>query len=187
MFNKYRHIVVFYKKIEDIVNNTPQTYSLIAEKKRYDRGDTVIDINTGEIFNVLVRDVDDNNLPVVKYSDFKMTSEERRIVRDMYIKTEVYKEKEEDKRIEKENRAAFNNIEFNYNDQYYYGYKLNLIRRPDYYEKKAKRYTINGSNQNIWIPNQFLHQDGTIKSYANLSFIFNSEEFRNKVSKINNN
>lgn len=98
MFNKYRHIVVFYKKIEDIVNNTPQTYSLIAEKKRYDRGDTVIDINTGEIFNVLVRDVDDNNLPVVKYSDFKMTSEERRIVRDMYIKTEVYKEKEEDKK-----------------------------------------------------------------------------------------
>lgn len=184
MFNIYKHIVVFYKRIEDIANNTPQTYSLIANKKRYDRGDVVTDINTGEIFNVLVRDPEDNNLPVLKHCDVKMTSEEKRIVRDRYIKTEVYKNKEEDKQIEKENKASFNRIQFNYGDQYYRGYRLNLIRRPDYYEKRAKRYTINGSNQNIWIPNQFLHEDGTIKSYANLSFIFNSEEFRNKVSKI---
>lgn len=184
MFDRDKHIIAFYRKIEDIVNNTPQTYSLIAIKKNYKRGDTIIDVNTGEIFNVLTRDSENNNLLVLKYCDAKLTAEEKRIVHDMYVMTELYKNREEDKRIKKENKAAFNRIKFNYNNQYYCGYQLNLIRRPDYYEKRAKRYTINGSNQNIWIPNQFLHEDGTIKSYANLDFIFNSNEFKNKISKI---
>lgn len=183
-YDREKHVIAFYRRIEDIVNNTPKTYSLIAIKKKYDRGDVICDINTGEIYNVLIRDSANNNLLVLKPCHIKLTKEEKDKVQAMYIMTQVYLAKEENKRIEAENRAAFNKIKFNYGDQYYNGYKLNLINRSDYYEKKAKRYTINNTNQNIWIPNKFLHEDGTIKSYANLDFIFNSVEFKNKIRKI---
>lgn len=60
----------------------------------------------------------------------------------------------------------------NLNMQYYKGLPLRLIDRKDYKYKNAKRYTINNTNQNIWIPNQFLKNDGTIKENADLMFIF---------------
>lgn len=56
--------------------------------------------------------------------------------------------------------------------QYYRGIPLKLINRKDYKIKKAKRYTINNTNQNIWIPNKYLLNDGTIKQSADLTFIF---------------
>lgn len=37
---------------------------------------------------------------------------------------------------------------------------------------KAKRFTINGTNQNIWIPNAYLEADGTLKENINIDFIF---------------
>ncbi|MCL9628390.1 hypothetical protein [Bacillus subtilis] len=63
-------------------------------------------------------------------------------------------------------------MNYNYEIQYYRGLPLRLIRRFDYREKNAKRYVINDSNQNIWIPNRHLHDDGTIKEDANIDYIF---------------
>jgi hypothetical protein len=68
----------------------------------------------------------------------------------------------------------------NYKTQQYKGIPLKLINRK--YEKyKAKRYTINGTNQNVWIPNCYLEDDGTIKKNSNLDFIFNNKQGRRKL------
>ena len=50
----------------------------------------------------------------------------------------------------------------NYKTQYYKGIPLNLISRK-YKNMKAKRFIINHTNQNVWIPNKHLKEDGTIK------------------------
>lgn len=55
--------------------------------------------------------------------------------------------------------------------QYYKGIPLRLIDRK-YGSRKAKRYTINSTNQNVWIPNKHLLPDGTIKADENLDYIF---------------
>ena len=72
-------------------------------------------------------------------------------------------------------------IELNRDDQYYKGIKLNLIDR-DYRDKNAKRFIINGTNQNIWIPNCYLLEDGTIKNNVNLDFIFNKSQTKHKIN-----
>jgi hypothetical protein len=41
-----------------------------------------------------------------------------------------------------------------------------------YGDRKAKRYTINGTNQNVWIPNKHLLEDGTIKPGEDIDYIF---------------
>lgn len=55
----------------------------------------------------------------------------------------------------------------NYDTQLYRGLPLRLIRRSDYKHKNAKRYIINETNQNLWIPNKYLLDDG-----VDLMFIF---------------
>ncbi|WP_238323689.1 hypothetical protein [Virgibacillus salexigens] len=37
---------------------------------------------------------------------------------------------------------------------------------------KAKRFTINHTNQNVWIPNKHLLNDGTIKYGENIDYVF---------------
>lgn len=59
----------------------------------------------------------------------------------------------------------------NLKTQYYKNIPLNLIDRK-YGSKKAKRYVINHTNQNVWIPNKHLLSDGTIKRGENLDYIF---------------
>ena len=59
----------------------------------------------------------------------------------------------------------------NFSMQYYRGIPLKLVDR-DYREKRAKRYCINNTNQNVWIPNTLLLLDGTIRPNRNLEFIF---------------
>lgn len=59
----------------------------------------------------------------------------------------------------------------NLKTQYYKNIPLNLIDRK-YGNKKAKRYVINHTNQNIWIPNKHLESDGTIKEGEDLDYIF---------------
>lgn len=59
----------------------------------------------------------------------------------------------------------------NYSTQYYKGIPLNLIKRK-YDGRKAKRYTINHTNQNVWIPNKHLSDDGTIKSGEDIDYVF---------------
>lgn len=60
----------------------------------------------------------------------------------------------------------------NLKTQYYKGLPLRLINRKDYKNKNAKRYIINNTNQNVWIPNKYLLEDGTIKDNADIMFIF---------------
>ena len=59
----------------------------------------------------------------------------------------------------------------NYSTQYYKGIPLNLISRK-YNNMNAKRFVINHTNQNVWIPNKHLKDDGTIKSMENIDYIF---------------
>lgn len=59
----------------------------------------------------------------------------------------------------------------NYNTQYYKGIPITLIKR-NYAGRSAKRYVINGTNQNVWIPNKHLSEDGTLKNYENIDYVF---------------
>ena len=60
----------------------------------------------------------------------------------------------------------------NTKDQFYKGIKLNLIERKGYKKRAAKRYTLNSTNQNVWIPNKHLEDDGTIREGENIDFVF---------------
>ena len=55
--------------------------------------------------------------------------------------------------------------------QYYKGLPLRLIDR-NYANYKAKRYVINETNQNVWIPNIHLEEDGTIKENEDIDYVF---------------
>mgnify|MGYP006939859202 CR=1 FL=1 len=59
----------------------------------------------------------------------------------------------------------------NFAIQYYKGIPIQLVNRT-YKGRKAKRYVINHTNQNVWIPNIHLHEDGTIKENENIDYIF---------------
>lgn len=59
----------------------------------------------------------------------------------------------------------------NFEMQYYKGIPIQLIDRK-YGNKSAKRFTINGTNQNVWIPNKHLSDDGTIKEEENIDYVF---------------
>lgn len=64
-----------------------------------------------------------------------------------------------------------NEENLNFELQHYAGIPLRLINRR-YQGYNAKRYTINETNQNIWIPNKHLNEDGTIKHEENIDYIF---------------
>ncbi|MED2932803.1 hypothetical protein P4308_11855 [Bacillus wiedmannii] len=55
--------------------------------------------------------------------------------------------------------------------QFYKGIKLQLINR-NYKRFSAKRYTLGGTNQNVWIPNKHLRPDGVIKENENIDYVF---------------
>lgn len=59
----------------------------------------------------------------------------------------------------------------NYETQYYKGIPLNLIKRK-YGNRNAKRFVINHTNQNVWIPNKHLKEDGTIKFMEDIDYVF---------------
>lgn len=59
----------------------------------------------------------------------------------------------------------------NYETQYYKGIPLNLIKRK-YGNRNAKRSVINHTNQNVWIPNKHLKEDGTIKFMEDIDYVF---------------
>lgn len=75
-------------------------------------------------------------------------------------------------------------MELNLSPQSYKQYTFTLMARPDYGIKKAKRFRINNSYQNVWIPNKHLEADGTIKQGENIDYIVNSYEFRHKLTLI---
>lgn len=59
----------------------------------------------------------------------------------------------------------------NYETQYYKGIPLNLVKRK-YGNRNAKRFVINHTNQNVWIQNKHLKEDGTIKIMENIDYVF---------------
>ena len=59
----------------------------------------------------------------------------------------------------------------NFNMQYYKGIPLQLINRK-YGDRNAKRFAINHTNQNVWIPNKHLTEDGTIVPGEDLDYVF---------------
>lgn len=64
-------------------------------------------------------------------------------------------------------------VSYNTDMQYYKNVPLRLIvyTEQHFARLKAKRFTINNTNQNIWIPNTYLEPDGTIKNDINIDFI----------------
>ena len=58
-----------------------------------------------------------------------------------------------------------------YGEQQYKGIPLQLIAR-NYTGYRAKRFIINRTNQNVWIPNKHLDADGKIKPGQNLDYVF---------------
>lgn len=69
----------------------------------------------------------------------------------------------------------------NYSTQYYKGIPLNLIKR-NYNNRKAKRYTINHTNQNVWIPNKHLSDDGTIKPGDDIDYVFSKSKRKLEIA-----
>ena len=63
---------------------------------------------------------------------------------------------------------------YNTNTQMYKNIPLKLIiyTKSHFDRLKAKRFTINHTKQNVWIPNKYLEPDGTIKTDANIDFVF---------------
>lgn len=62
-------------------------------------------------------------------------------------------------------------VTMNYKTQFYKGIPLVLIKRK-YDNRAAKRFTINGTNQNVWIPNKHLDSEGNIKCGENIDYVF---------------
>lgn len=72
----------------------------------------------------------------------------------------------------------------NLNVQYYKGIPIRLIKRK-YDGYNAKRFTLNGTNQNVWVPNCYLEQDGTLKEGVNIDFVFKKAYLQGKFKYAN--
>lgn len=68
----------------------------------------------------------------------------------------------------------------NFAVQIYKRIPLKLIDRK-YGNYKAKRFIINGTNQNVWIPNKHLTDDGTIKPGENIDYILRKAYYQHKL------
>ena len=71
----------------------------------------------------------------------------------------------------------------NYEVQYYKNIPLKLIKR-NYTGYKAKRFIINNTNQNVWIPNKHLLEDGTIIPSENLDYVFRKSKRQLEIAGI---
>lgn len=71
----------------------------------------------------------------------------------------------------------------NYKTQYYKGIPLNLVKRK-YGSRKAKRYVVNHTNQNVWIPNKHLEPDGTIRVGENIDYVFRQAKRKLEIAGI---
>ena len=75
-------------------------------------------------------------------------------------------------------------MEYNTHVQYYKGVPIKLIVYTDkhFARLKAKRFLIGDfkSGQNIWIPNQYLEPNGSVKTGVNIDFIFQKAYLQKK-------
>lgn len=174
-----KYMVIFYRTLEDAdLNNT---LSLIARKRfdkygnqlKYEVGNYIEDIKTKTVYTVIARDEAHNNMLVLKEAGIKLTAKDRELLKEQGLRKVEVKPKP-------------TKIKLNLDIQIYRGIVLRLINRQDYHTKKAMRFTINRTNQNIWIPKCYLKENGTIKPGVDLSFIFDTKEFQNKFNKAYN-
>lgn len=70
----------------------------------------------------------------------------------------------------KHDSNTIGDLERNFDTQYYKGIPLRQIKRG-YGGAKARRFTINHTNQNCWIPLKHLADDGTIKPDQNIDYV----------------
>lgn len=71
----------------------------------------------------------------------------------------------------------------NYSTQYYKGIPLQLIKR-NYGNRLAKRFAINGTNQNVWIPNKHLDSDGNIIPGVDIDYVFRRSKRQLEIAGI---
>ena len=71
----------------------------------------------------------------------------------------------------------------NFNTQYYKSIPLNLINRK-YDNLKAKRFIVNHTNQNVWIPNKHLQEDGTIIPGEDIDYVFRKAQRQLELSGV---
>jgi len=74
-------------------------------------------------------------------------------------------------------------MKLNFKLQNYKNIPLRLIKR-NYVGCKAKRFLLNDTNQNVWIPNKHLEINGTIKTGENLEYIFNKTKRKLELAGI---
>lgn len=58
-----------------------------------------------------------------------------------------------------------------YDTQYYKTIPIRLVQR-EYGNRIAKRFVINDTNQNVWIPNKHLDFEGKLKDNEDIDYIF---------------
>ena len=68
----------------------------------------------------------------------------------------------------------YNSTNRNFNTQYYKGIPLQQIDRG-YGQAKARRYTVNNTNQNIWIPLTYVEPNGTLKENIDIDWVLVKE------------
>lgn len=68
-------------------------------------------------------------------------------------------------------------------EQFYKSIPLRLIKR-NYNGYQAKRFRINNTNQNVWIPNKHLYENGKIKENENLDYVFRKALHKLKIAGI---
>jgi len=59
----------------------------------------------------------------------------------------------------------------NFSIQHYKGIPIRLIDR-NYKNRKAMRFTLNNTNQNVWIPKKHLKSCGTVKPNEDIDYVF---------------
>lgn len=74
-------------------------------------------------------------------------------------------------------------IKLNFKTQIYKSIPIQLIDRK-YGTRNALRYTINNTNQNVWIPKKHLMKDGTVKVGENIDYIFRKAKNQLNISGI---
>lgn len=68
-------------------------------------------------------------------------------------------------------KDKWNSTNRNFSFQDYKGIPLKQIDRG-YGNAKARRFTLNYTNQNVWIPCRHLEEDGTIKEDEDIDYVF---------------
>lgn len=78
---------------------------------------------------------------------------------------------------------SLNGIQRNFETQYYKGIPLKQIDRG-YGAQKARRFVINSTNQNCWIPLKHLELDGTIKANQDIDYVIVSNKSQFEIAGV---